>query len=129
MIERPIHPPSRAWQLFDKVSVLYAGEQIFLGPTNAAKQFFVDMVSHCPEQSTTPDFLTSLTSPAERRARPGFEQLVPKTPKEFVARWKSSDNYAKLQMELEKYEAKHPVKGQHFRKFLASRRAQQSKKV
>jgi ATP-binding cassette subfamily G (WHITE) protein 2 (PDR) len=116
-------------QIFDKVCVLYAGEQIFFGPTNAAKQFFVDMGFHCPEQSTTPDFLTSLTSPAERRARAGFEKMVPKTPKEFVARWKSSENYAQLQRELDEYESRYRVKGEHYQEFLAARRAQQSNKV
>jgi ATP-binding cassette subfamily G (WHITE) protein 2 (PDR) len=128
-LQNSFTPPCVLWQLFDKVSVLYAGEQIFFGPTNAAKQYFVDMGFDCPAQSTTPDFLTSLTSPAERRARSGFERLVPKTPKEFVARWTSSENYVQLQIEIERYESKYPVKGQHFQEFLASRRAQQSKKV
>jgi ATP-binding cassette, subfamily G (WHITE), member 2, PDR len=83
----------------------------------------------CSEQSTTPDFLTSLTSPAERRARPGFENSVPKTPKEFAARWKSSDTYAQLQKQLAAYESSYPIKGEHYQQFLAARRALQSKKL
>lgn len=34
----------------------------------------------CPARQTTPDFLTSLTSPKERQARAGFEKQVPRTP-------------------------------------------------
>jgi hypothetical protein len=43
---------------------------------------------------------------------------VPKTPTEFVARWKSSENYARLQMELEEYESRYPVKGEPYQEFL-----------
>ncbi|EEB87302.1 hypothetical protein MPER_15408, partial [Moniliophthora perniciosa FA553] len=66
--------------IFDKVTVLYEGHQIYFGRAEAAKQYFVDMGFECPERQTTADFLTSLTNPAERRARPGFEHKVPRTP-------------------------------------------------
>jgi hypothetical protein len=36
------------------------------------------------ERQTTADFLTSLTSPAERIVKPGFENMVPRTPDEFA---------------------------------------------
>ena len=119
--------PQRAYDLFDKVSVLYEGEQIFFGKTTEAKQFFIDMGFHCPDQQTTPDFLTSLTSPHERKARQGFESRVPRTPEEFAKAWKSSDNYKQLLQAIAVFEQEHPLHGERYDQFLASRRMEQSK--
>ena len=71
-------------QIFDKAIVLYEGRQIYFGHADDAKRFFVDMGFYCPPRQTTADFLTSLTSPAEREVRLGFEGRVPNTPDEFV---------------------------------------------
>ncbi|WVQ84197.1 hypothetical protein IAT38_006348 [Cryptococcus sp. DSM 104549] len=119
--------PQSAYDVFDKVSVLYEGEQIFFGKTTEAKAFFVNMGFHCPEQQTVPDFLTSLTSPSERRAREGFEGRVPTTPQEFVAMWKKSPEYAALKQQIGEFQQRYPVHGAQYEEFLASRRAQQSK--
>lgn len=81
----------------------------------------------CPARQTTPDFLTSLTSPKERKARPGFEKKVPRTPDEFVARWKSSQTYAQLMADIDEYDKKHPIGGQDLEAFKASRKATQAK--
>ncbi|ODN86312.1 ATP-binding cassette, subfamily G (WHITE), member 2, PDR [Cryptococcus wingfieldii CBS 7118] len=121
--------PQSAYDVFDKVSVLYEGEQIFFGKTTEAKQFFLDMGFHCPEQQTTPDFLTSLTSATERTAQPGFEGRVPTNPQEFAAAWKKSDKYRELQEQIQSFEAKYPVHGEQYNSFLESRRAQQSKHI
>ncbi|AOA62509.1 Plasma membrane ATP-binding cassette (ABC) transporter [Komagataella phaffii CBS 7435] len=90
-----------AYDLFDKVILLYEGRQIFFGPTNRAKKFFQDMGFHCPKRQTTADFLTSLTSPSERIPRQGWEGKVPQTPDEFEQRWKSSPEYEALMMEID----------------------------
>ncbi|XAO22858.1 hypothetical protein I312_101633 [Cryptococcus bacillisporus CA1280] len=119
--------PQSAYDLFDKVSVLYEGEQIFFGNCTEAKQFFIDMGFHCPSQQTVPDFLTSLTSASERTPREGFEGKVPTTPQEFAAAWKKSDMYAQLQEQIAQFEQKYPIHGENYDKFLESRRAQQSK--
>ncbi|WVQ84203.1 hypothetical protein IAT38_006354 [Cryptococcus sp. DSM 104549] len=119
--------PQSAYDVFDKVSVLYEGEQIFFGKTTDAKRFFVNMGFYCPEQQTVPDFLTSLTSPSERRAQEGFEGRVPATPQEFAAAWKSSPEYAALKEQIGAFQQKYPVHGEQYDEFLASRRAQQSK--
>ena len=117
----------RHLQIFDKVTVLYEGRQIYFGHTTEAKEFFVNMGFDCPERQTTADFLTSLTSPAERVVRPGFESKVPRTPDEFVAAWKASESYAKLRAEMEKYEREHPAGGESVQKFVDSRAAMKSK--
>ncbi|KAB8294208.1 hypothetical protein EYC80_009642 [Monilinia laxa] len=58
--------PQIAYDLFDKVTVLYEGRQIYFGPVNEAKEFFIDMGFLCAPYQTTADFLTSLTNPDER---------------------------------------------------------------
>lgn len=119
--------PQSAYDLFDKVCVLYEGEQIFFGRIGEAKQFFVNMGFDCPEQQTTPDFLTSLTSASERKPREGFEHKVPRTPAEFAAAWKRSPEYQALQEEIESFQKRHPFNAEGYDQFLSSRRAQQSK--
>ncbi|ODQ57422.1 hypothetical protein WICANDRAFT_57680 [Wickerhamomyces anomalus NRRL Y-366-8] len=90
-----------AYDLFDKVSVLYEGYQIYFGRADEAKDYFVRMGYHCPARQTTADYLTSITSPRERVASKGFENKVPKTPKEFETYWKASPEYAKLVQEID----------------------------
>ncbi|CAM9024106.1 unnamed protein product [Wickerhamomyces anomalus] len=85
-----------AYDLFDKVSLLYEGYQIYFGRADEAKGYFVKMGYHCPARQTTADFLTSITSPRERVASKGYEQRVPKTPKEFEQYWKESPEYSQL---------------------------------
>ncbi|BGP42684.1 Multidrug resistance protein [Rhodotorula kratochvilovae] len=121
--------PQPAYDCFTKAIVLYEGHSIYFGPAEKAKQFFVDMGFECPDQQTVPDFLTSLTSPAERQARKGFENRVPRTPEEFEARWKASDEYRALKTQLAEYSQRHPVNSDELETFKAGRRAQQSKHV
>lgn len=85
-----------AYNLFDDVSLLYEGYQIYFGSASAAKQYFLDMGWACPPRQTTADFLTSLTSPSERQARPDCEHKVPRTAREFYDAWRASPEYASL---------------------------------
>ena len=116
-----------AYSLFDKVTVLYEGRQIYFGRTGDAKKFFVDMGFECPTSQTDPDFLTSLTSPLERIVRPGFENRVPRTPDEFAAHWKNSREYQLLQNEIEGYKVAHPFDGAAAQAFRDHKRAAQAK--
>ncbi|KAF2258149.1 putative multidrug resistance ABC transporter [Lojkania enalia] len=120
--------PQAAYDVFDKVLVLYQGHQIYFGRTTTAKQYFIDMGFECPDRQTDADFLTSMTSPLERIVRPGFEDRVPRTPEEFAQRWKDSQEMAELLQQIEAYEQKYPVGGEHLEKFKESRRAQQAKR-
>jgi pleiotropic drug resistance (PDR) family protein len=115
-----------AYDLFDKVTVLYEGRQIYFGPTTEAKKFFVDMGFECPERQTTADFLTSLTSPSERIVRPGFENVAPRTPDEFAAAWKKSEARAKLLAEIEEFERQYPIGGPSQQAFFEARKAMQA---
>ena len=92
-----------AYDLFDKVVVLYEGYQIFFGKATKAKEYFEKMGWKCPQRQTTADFLTSLTNPAEREPLPGFEDKVPRTAQEFETYWKNSPEYAELTKEIDEY--------------------------
>jgi len=111
--------PQSAYDLFDKAAVLYEGRQIFFGRADEAKQYFVDLGFDCPARATTPDFLTSMTSPLERYVRPGFEGKAPRTPDEFAAAWRNSTNYKALQDEIEEYKVSHPIDGPDAEAFRA----------
>ncbi|OTA99748.1 hypothetical protein M426DRAFT_67197 [Hypoxylon sp. CI-4A] len=118
--------PQTAYDCFDKALVLYEGRQIFFGRAEEAKQYFVNLGFECPARQTTPDFLTSMTSPIERVVRPGFEGRAPRTPDEFAAAWKKSAEYEALQVEIEAYKSEHPLNGPDAEAFRASKRQQQA---
>ncbi|KAL5042237.1 hypothetical protein BDW71DRAFT_211366 [Aspergillus fruticulosus] len=114
-------------QLFDNVMVLYEGREIFFGPTSEARAYFEDLGFECPGKQTTPDFLTSMTSPNERRVRAGFDSKVPSTAKEFQERWRQSYHYQRLMLRIDAYESKFSLGGECRDEFVASRRAQKAK--
>jgi len=119
--------PGAAYDLFDKVIVLYDGFQIYFGKTTAAKAYFEKMGFVCPPRQTDADFLTSMTSAAERRVRKGYEGRVPRTATDFANAWKTSPEHAALMKEIEQYEIDHPIGGTDLQKFTESRRLQQAK--
>jgi ATP-binding cassette subfamily G (WHITE) protein 2 (PDR) len=82
---------------------------------------------HCPERATTGDFLTSITSPNERQAREGWESRVPRTPDEFAARWRDSEDRAQLLADIDSFDRQFPIGGEPLEKFLQSRKAEQAK--
>ncbi|KAK4549777.1 hypothetical protein LTR36_005078 [Oleoguttula mirabilis] len=119
--------PQSAYDIFDKAVVLYEGRQIYFGRTTEARAYFENLGFQCPDRQTTADFLTSMTSSQERVVKPGYENRVPRTPDDFAAAWKSSLERKQLMEDIEAYEHKYPYEGEHYDKFVESRRAQQSK--
>ena len=91
------------YELMDKVMVIDAGRCIFLGSAREAKQYFIDLGYHCPDRQTTPDFLTALTDPAERRFREGHEKSAPRGPVELERVFKESDYYKRVQEDVSDY--------------------------
>ena len=102
--------------------------KIFFGRTTDAKQYFVNMGFHCPDRQTTPDFLTSMTSPIERVVEEGWENRTPRTPDEFALRWKESKERAALLGEIDTYDKEHAIGGPSLQTFKESRRKQISKR-
>ncbi|KRZ98264.1 uncharacterized protein AC631_05976, partial [Debaryomyces fabryi] len=82
----------------------------------------------CPQRQTTADFLTSLTNPAERVARPGFENGLPYTAKEFETYWKNSPQYKKLVADIEEYFQK-TDNGSHGEEYHQAHVARQSNHI
>ncbi|KAA8901298.1 ABC-2 type transporter-domain-containing protein [Sphaerosporella brunnea] len=119
--------PQAAYDIFDKVIVLYEGRQIYFGRATEARQYFENMGWQCPARSTTADFLTSLTNPAERTPQLGFENKVPRTPDEFAARWRDSQDRQRLLLEIEAFEKEFPFDGTREEEFRNIRSTQQAK--
>ncbi|RKO85630.1 P-loop containing nucleoside triphosphate hydrolase protein, partial [Blyttiomyces helicus] len=72
---------------FDNVMVLDKGRTIFFGPVARAKQYFIELGFDCEPRKSTPDYLTGVTNPQERKIRPGFEGKVPATASQLEAAW------------------------------------------
>ncbi|OLN81710.1 ABC transporter CDR4-like protein 1 [Colletotrichum chlorophyti] len=119
--------PQTAYDLFDKVLVLYEGRQIFFGRTTEAKEYFINLGFECPARQTTPDFLTSMTAPTERVVRPGWENRVPRTPDDFAACWKASREAQALQSQIEQYKVDHPLDGADAAAFRNQKQSVQAK--
>ena len=117
----------RVYDVFDKVTVLYEGRQIYFGRVENAKQYFIDQGWECLERQTTADFLTAVTDPTARFARKGWEQRVPQTPDDFVRLWEQSPEYELLLKDMDEYDRQHPVGQeaiQEFSEAIASRKSQ-----
>ncbi|KAK6214927.1 ABC transporter cdr4 [Colletotrichum tabaci] len=119
--------PQSAYDLFDKVLVLYEGRQIFFGRTTEARQYFINLGFECPPRQTTPDFLTSMTAPSERVVRPGWESRVPRTPDDFAACWNASQENQALKEQIEQYKAAHPLDGPDAEVFRNQKQSVQAK--
>ncbi|KAK8188116.1 putative ABC transporter [Phyllosticta capitalensis] len=115
------------YDIFDKVTVLYEGRQIYFGSCDSAKNYFINLGFECPPRQTTADFLTSMTSAAERIVSEGYESKVPHTPDEFAAAWKASPEYQQLWDELRVYDRKYAIGGRYMEMFMTSKRAEQAK--
>jgi len=119
--------PQAAYDIFDKVLLLYEGRQIFFGSTRSAKQYFVDMGFVCPKRQTDADFLTSMTSTSERIVKEGFEKTVPRTSDEFAARWRQSSQRESLLKDIDQFDQQYPIGGASLQEFKESMRLQQAK--
>ncbi|KAL7928573.1 ABC-2 type transporter domain-containing protein [Trichoderma chlorosporum] len=119
--------PQSAYDVFDKVLVLYEGRQIFYGSTDKAKEYFEGLGFECPARQTTPDFLTSMTAPSERIVRAGWESRAPRTPDEFATCWRNSNNYTALQAEIDNYNSEHPIDGADAQAFREHKKSTQAK--
>ncbi|KAI9872985.1 MAG: hypothetical protein M1830_000972 [Pleopsidium flavum] len=114
------------YEVFDKAIVLYEGRQTYFGSTRTAEACFENMGWYCPPLQTTGDFLTSVTNPQERKARDGFEGQVPRTPTEFEAYWRQSQEYTAVQKEIQGHEIDFPIGGRAINEFQKSHRAMQA---
>ncbi|KAF2834669.1 ABC transporter CDR4 [Patellaria atrata CBS 101060] len=101
------------YQLFDKVTLLYEGRQIFFGGIHNAKEFFERLGFRCPDRMSTPEFLTALTHPEEARylISPGQDNIVPRTAEDFEHVWLVSQERSALLNDIVRFERAFPLGG------------------
>lgn len=92
------------YELMDKVLVIDSGKMIYQGPAKEAKAYFQRLGYYCPPRQTTPDFLTAVTDPIERRFRKDFEGPIPKGSKGLEKAFRESEAYQKVLRDVEDYE-------------------------
>ncbi|KAF2021680.1 ABC-transporter [Aaosphaeria arxii CBS 175.79] len=114
-------------EIYDKVLLLHEGRQIFFGSLADAKTAFIEMGFECTARQTIAEFLVSVTDAKARVVREGFETRVPRTAAEFEAKWKSSDEFRRLQDEITSHgqsmEKQMATEMQRFKKSLTSEKA------
>ncbi|KAF6844228.1 ABC transporter [Colletotrichum musicola] len=93
------------YDLVDKVILIDAGKCLYFGPSEAAKQYFIDLGFECPDRWTTADFLTSVTDEHERQIREGWEDRIPRTPEEFDRAYRNSEAYRRNIRDVEEFES------------------------
>ncbi|KAI6354773.1 hypothetical protein MCOR25_008459 [Pyricularia grisea] len=93
------------YELADKVLFIDAGKCLYFGPSEQAKQYFIDLGFSCPERWTTADFLTSVTDPHERHIRQGWEDRFPRTPEQFSEAYRRSNIYRANLEDMSRLEA------------------------
>ncbi|CAG7923629.1 unnamed protein product [Penicillium olsonii] len=91
------------YTLFDQVTVLYDGWTIFCGRAADAKDYFVRLGYECRPRQTTPDFLTSITSPSERLIRKDKVSKVPTSPQGLARAFEESPEFSQLQAQVQRY--------------------------
>ncbi|KAK4866668.1 hypothetical protein LT330_008221 [Penicillium expansum] len=92
------------YELMDKVMVIDEGRMLYQGPANEARQYFINLGFHCPAQSTTADFLTSLCDPNAREFQPGREASTPKTAEALENTFKNSQAHSRILEDVSSYE-------------------------
>ncbi|KAI0132440.1 ABC drug exporter AtrF [Xylariales sp. AK1849] len=93
------------YNLVDKVLLIDQGQCLYYGSADLAKQYFLDLGFECPERWTTADFLTSVTDPFERSLRPGWEDRIPRSAKDFAAVYKKSEAYQRNLDDIQSFES------------------------
>lgn len=86
---------------FDKILVLADGRVIYYGPRASAQSYFEDLGFVTPRGANIADFLTSVTVMTERIVKPGMEEKVPNTPKEFETRFRESSICERMVHDIE----------------------------
>lgn len=98
------------YKLFDKVTVLFEGRQIYFGSTESARKYFEDLGFIASARSTTPEFLTSVTRPLELRPATTNDVGPPlRSAADFAAAWKASSEHRSLISKVESYNEAHPL--------------------
>jgi ABC-type multidrug transport system ATPase subunit len=86
--------------LFDKVTILSKGQQIFFGTIQEAQDYFTSFGFVWPERQSLSEFFIAVTDQNLRITKDGWEDRVPRSIDDFVKCWKQSTCYHKLQEDI-----------------------------
>ncbi|KAI0827349.1 pleiotropic drug resistance ABC transporter [Trametes gibbosa] len=115
------------YQHFDKVCVVYEGRQVYFGPADKARQYFIDMGYEPANRQTTADFLVAVTDPNGRIVRQGYEQRVPRTAAEFADYFRRSEFARDNHEDMDAYRAEFVGKAERVTAYRASVKAEHAK--
>lgn len=79
------------------------GHQGFFGSVGEAKPYFEQLGFIYESGQTTAEFLTTVTDPRQKKARPGSQAASIRTPQDLANAFKRSTNFASLQQEMADY--------------------------
>ena len=90
------------YELFDYVTILYLGRQIYFGPIDKAVSYFENLGFWKNPRETSSEFLTVVTDPLARKINPNFEnkKSIPQTADEFELAWRNSPEFAELENQI-----------------------------
>ena len=101
--------------LFDKVTILSEGRQIFFGTIQEGQKYFYSLGFELPERQSLSEFFVAVTDQNLRKAKDGWEDRVPRGIEDFVKCWKQSTYYQKLQEDLSQQMKLSPQKNEEKR--------------
>jgi ATP-binding cassette, subfamily G (WHITE), member 2, SNQ2 len=103
------------YNLFDYVTVLYLGRQVYFGPIGDAVKYFENLGFVKGARETTSEFLTAITDPTARKVNSEVSNLktIPNTADDFEYAWRNSTEYQELLEQIdERLMAKNDVAAQ-----------------
>lgn len=113
--------------MFDKVTVLYSGHQVFFGTVDQALDYFHKLGFERRFGQSVGDFFVAVTDPASRHIREGYESIAPLTAKDMAAAWRRSELCKELERETVEYAKDladlHAQEAEEYRRLTANERA------
>ncbi|KAH8684346.1 putative ABC multidrug transporter [Tricladium varicosporioides] len=87
--------------IFDKITILHEGKQIFFGTLIEAEEYFSSLGFEKPERQTLSEFLVSVTESGLYSTKDDWFDRVPRSVEDFMQCWRRSPYYAKFQEDIE----------------------------
>jgi len=86
--------------LFDKVTIISEGRQIFFGTIQEGQEYFSSLGFVLPERQSLSEFFVAVTDQNVRKTKDGWGDRVPRGVEDFVNCWRQNIYYQKLQEDL-----------------------------
>ncbi|KAF8511207.1 ABC-2 type transporter-domain-containing protein [Gautieria morchelliformis] len=93
------------YKQFDKVLVIDKGHQVYYGPADQARNYFISLGYKDLPRQTSADYLTGCTDPNQRQFAPGQSTAtVPSTPAALEEAWRASSLFRTMNNDRQWYE-------------------------